>query len=236
MKILSLIPARCGSKGVPNKNIVDVNGKPLIYYSIHQAIQLREKGLVDEVVVSTDCEKIAEISKKYGAQVPFLRPKNIAGDDSKSIEFYLHALSFFEKKGVYFDAVLLLQPTSPIRSQDILEKAINTFIEGDSNSLISIYKEEYINDLVMYKLGKSGCLEALNRSHNKGVRRQEHGDILVRNGSIYLTRSTYLKREQNIISNNPLFVESPKQHSINIDTYEDLELARVVLKRVELGG
>ena len=89
MKILQIIPARCGSKGIKDKNIIDVCGKPLISYSIDLALELKKNNLVDTVLVSTDCEKIANISKYYGANVPFLRPDNISNDTAKSIEYYL---------------------------------------------------------------------------------------------------------------------------------------------------
>jgi CMP-N-acetylneuraminic acid synthetase len=227
-KILCIIPARCGSKGIKKKNIIDVCGFPLIAYSIKDAVRLKKKGLISEVIVSTDCEKIAEISEKYGASVPFLRPKELSGDSAKSIDFILHAIEYFKKEGIFYDAVLLLQPTSPIRGFDILEDAINTFNKSDSESLISCYKEEYVNDLVMYsKDGKR--LNPLNKLHNKGVRRQDHGATYVRNGSIYLTRSDYLTSKKQIISDTPLLIEMSKLDSINVDTLEDLEMLKGAL-------
>ena len=110
--------------------------------------------------------------RKFGAEVPFLRPDSISKDKSKSIEFILHAINFYEEKNIFFDAVLLLQPTSPMRDLALLKKAINLFKENNEDSLISCYKEEYINDLVMYKYGKGAKLKPLNIQHNKGVRRQ----------------------------------------------------------------
>lgn len=193
MKFLVIIPARCGSKGIKDKNIIDICGKPLIAYSIEPAIKLLNDRLVSEVIVSTDCEKIAKIANSYGANIPFLRPASIAGDRAKSIDFILHAIEFYENKNISFDAVLLLQPTSPLRTYDELKSAISNFKEAKCDSLISCYKEEYINDLVMYKKNNLGFLEPLNINHNKGVRRQEHGAIHIRNGSIYITTVKYLK-------------------------------------------
>jgi len=226
MKILTIIPARCGSKGIKDKNIIDVCGQPLIAYSIKQGLELKENGLVEKVIVSTDCQKIADVSLEYGAEVPFLRPEEISGDKAKSIDFMVHALEFFENKDEYFDAVLLLQPTSPIRTFELLSNSINLFKSTNNNSLISVYKEEYINDLVMYKNIDEKELQALNPLHNKGVRRQDHGSVFVRNGSIYITRSEYLKTQKLIISDDPLFVEMSKSDSINVDTLDDLELLK----------
>lgn len=229
MRILTIIPARCGSKGIKDKNIIDVCGKPLISYSIEQALNLKNKDLVDTVLVSTDCDKIADIAKEYGAEVPFLRPQEISSDKAKSIEFYLHAIEFYEKSGIFFDAVLLLQPTSPLRDELILENSINLFKKNDNKSLISVYKEEYINDLVMYRDINDKEIEPLNNLHNKGVRRQDHGSIYVRNGSIYISDINFIKENGLIISDKPLFIEMSKGQSVNVDTMEDLKLLRKIM-------
>lgn len=229
MKVLTIIPARCGSKGIKDKNIIDVCGKPLIEYSIKQALALQKNALVDTVIVSTDCEKIANISRKLGVEVPFLRPDELASDTSKSIDFIIHALSYYKNKSIDFDIVLLLQPTSALRSFEILRNAINIFKKSKEDSLISVYKEEYINDLVMYKNTSEINLKPLNELHNKGVRRQDHGSIYVRNGAVYLTKVKYLEKYKQIISDNPLFIEMKKNDSVNIDTLEDLEVLRNLL-------
>lgn len=229
MKILTIIPARCGSKGIKDKNIIDVCGKPLIFYSIDVALKLKKHNLVDTVIVSTDCEKIATVAKEYGADVPFLRPEDIANDTAKSIEYYLHAINFYKQKNIEFDAVLLLQPTSPLRNFELLKDAIEVFKSEDKDSLISVYKEEYINDLVMYKNTSKVDLKPLNENHNKGVRRQDHGSTYVRNGAIYLTKVSHILEKQLIISDNPLFIEMKKSDSLNIDTIEDLELVKKTL-------
>ncbi len=230
MKILALIPARCGSKGIKEKNIIDVCGKPLIAYSIEQALALKKENIIDEVLVSTDCEKIAEISKKWGASVPFLRPKNISGDKAKSISFMIHALDYYKNEGIEYDAILLLQPTSPLRDVEVLKESIERFKNSSEDSLISVYKEEYINDLVMYHADDKGHqLDPLNILHNAGVRRQDHGSIYVRNGAVYLTSSKYLRKEEKVISDKPLMLEMSKSQSVNIDTEEDLVLLRNIL-------
>jgi CMP-N-acetylneuraminic acid synthetase len=224
--ILCIIPARCGSKGIIDKNIIDVCGKPLIAYSIESALKLQSENLIAKVIVSTDCEKIASVAKEYGADIPFLRPDELSHDKSKSIDFMIHALAYFDNIGEKYDTVLLLQPTSPIRSFYLLKQAIDTFNNSNNDSLISCYKEEYINDLVMYKIDSENTLKPMNKYHNKGVRRQDHGEVFVRNGSIYITKTDYLKNTGQIISDEPLLIEMKKSDSINIDTMEDLILLR----------
>jgi CMP-N,N'-diacetyllegionaminic acid synthase len=225
MSVLCIIPARKGSKGIPNKNIADVAGIPLIAHSINIAMKLKEYEYVSDVIVSTDGDEIAAISKNYGASVPFLRPDELSTDTSKSIDFILHALEWMYKfEGKSFEWVLLLQPTSPLRMMSDFEFAFEKIkTNHSSNSLISVYKEEYINDLVMYKNdGVSPALKPLNILHNKGVRRQDHGFTYVRSGSIYMTKVEYLHNSKQIICDSPLFVEIPKRRSINVDTQEDL--------------
>lgn len=229
MKILSIIPARGGSKGIRDKNIIDVGGKPLLAYSIEQGLWLKEQGLVDTLVVSTDSEKIATVANRYSSGLALMRPSEISDDRSKSIDFYVHALDFFEKKGVNFDAVMLLQPTAPLRSFDVLKKSIQGFEANGADSLLSVYKEDYICDLVMYSAESSDLLQPLNPQHNKGVRRQEHGATYVRNGAIYITRVDFLLREKLIISDKPAFVEMRKADSINIDGPEDLDILRKII-------
>jgi CMP-N,N'-diacetyllegionaminic acid synthase len=229
MKILTIIPARGGSKGIPKKNIIDVNGKPLIAYTIEPALQVMQQGFVDKVIVSTDSEEIAAVAKSYGAEVPFLRPEHISGDKAKSVDFMQHALDFYHSEGIIYDAVLLLQPTSPLRNASDLIAAINTFQESNNDSLISAYEEAYINDLVIYKLAEDGKTSIpVSPLHNKGVRRQDHGSLYVRNGCIYISSAGLIKKGL-VIGEQPLMYIMDKNRSVNVDTPEDLELLRKFL-------
>jgi CMP-N-acetylneuraminic acid synthetase len=227
MRILGLIPARGGSKGIPGKNLVSVCGKPLIAYSLDVGMQLLGLSSISELIVSTDHEDIAAYCMGYGINVPFMRPAEISTDTSKTIDVILNAVYWYRNKGVEFDAVLLLQPTSPLREAHEVESALELFKAGKSESLISVYKEEYINDLVMYRYKEKGSSvgSPLNQMHNRGVRRQDHGHVYVRNGSIYIT-AVRLLEEGVIISDDPLLFEMQKSRSINIDTPEDLKLLK----------
>ena len=228
-KLLAIIPARGGSKGIPNKNIVDLNGKPLIYYTIEESLKAQKKGYIDKLIVSTDDEKICEISRKYGAEVPFIRPKEISGDKAKSIEYVLHALDFYKSKNEFFDTVMILQPTSPMRKEKDIIDSIISFNGHSSKSLVSCYEEAHIKPEVMYNL-KDSILMPLKSNHNIGSRRQDVENYFIRNGAIYITKVDFLLTEQKIISKNPMAFVMKKSFSIDIDTLEDIELVRLIFE------
>jgi len=229
-KVLALIPARGGSKGIPRKNIVDVCGKPLIAWSIEIANRLVEMGVVSRSIVTTDDTEIADVARNWGAEVPFLRPAELATDTAKSIGYVLHALDWFAAQGEDFDAVLLLQPTSPQRNATVIASAIKHFLKQDeARSLISCYQEDYINDLVMYEDDGTGYLIPKNPSHNKGVRRQDHGQIMVRNGALYITLVSYLRVTGQMVCDRPMLLEMNKHDSVDVDTMDDLILLRALM-------
>ncbi len=228
-RFLVIIPARSGSKGIKNKNIKDINGKPLIQYTIEPALKLLKNKIVEKVIVSTDSQKYKKIAQNLGVEVPFLRPKEISGDTAKSVNFILHAIEFFKKKGLIFDAIIILQPTAPLRTFEDIINSIKIFNSADKpKSLITCYKEDNINDLLMYKK-KNNYAIPLNTNHNKGVRRQEHEHFYVRNGAVYITSVEYLNEKSNVISDNPLMYEIPKSRAFDVDTEEDLKIIRKLI-------
>jgi CMP-N,N'-diacetyllegionaminic acid synthase len=231
MRVLGIIPARGGSKGIPRKNLADLCGRPLIAWSVDVGRALVDRGGIARCVVSTDDEEIARVAREHGADVPFLRPPAIAGDEAKAIAYVLHALDALEPADGVYDAVLLLQPTSPARDVETVLEAVARFGVSQADSLISCYREDYVNDLVMYHDEGDGTLRPRHAEHNRGVRRQEHGAVMVRNGALYLTRVPYLRATGQLVSDRPLFVAMPKQQSINVDSPADLELLRAVLCR-----
>ena len=229
-RVLAIVPARGGSKGIPRKNILDVCGKPLIAWSIFTGNRLVELGAVTRSIVTTDDAEIADVARHWGGDVPFLRPTELAGDQAKSISYVLHALDWFSKRGETFDAALLLQPTSPHRDENAVAAAIHRFFgQRESHSLISCYQEDYINDLVMYKDDGTCYLKPKNALHNKGVRRQDHGPTMVRNGAVYLTSVDYLRSTGQLICDRPMFLKMSKLQSIDLDVPEDIELLRRVM-------
>ena len=230
MKLLALIPARGGSKGVVRKNLADLSGKPLIAWTIESAVACRAQGILARVVVSTDDPEIAEVSAGYGAEVPFLRPAALADDTAKTADVVMHALDFFAAIGEVFDAVVLLQPTSPLRTQEDILLATELFVGRKAESLISVSPEPRFNPLILY--GRDGEFAVpLDSRHNQGVRRQDLPAFYVRNGAIYLTRTGFLRQTKLLISPQPLLYEMPRERSANIDAPADLEWVRCVLAK-----
>lgn len=231
-RVLAIIPARGGSKGIPRKNILDVCGKPLIAWSIYTANRLVEMGAVTRSIVTTDDTEIADVARHWGGDVPFLRPPELATDQAKSIDYVLHSLDWLSERGETFDAVLLLQPTSPQRDENAVASAIQRFFgQDEAHSMISCYQEDYISDLVMYEDGGGHYLKPKNVLHNKGVRRQEHGPTMVRNGAVYITRVDYLRFTRQLICDRPMLLKMSKLQSIDLDVLEDI----VMLRRVMCG-
>ncbi|MFA5292234.1 MAG: acylneuraminate cytidylyltransferase family protein [Phycisphaerae bacterium] len=228
MKILAIIPARGGSKGIEKKNIIDLCGRPLLDYTIKPALEVLRDNIISEVIVSTDCAEIAGIAQKSGVKVPFLRPKELAGDKSPSVEYVLHALDFYQQQGIVFDTVLILQPTAPLRTYEDMKNSVKLFSNHSCDTLISAYKEEKLSDLIMYHCRNNFGI-ALNKDHNKAIRRQDQNNIYVRNGAIYIATAEFVRKMKKLISDLPLLYEMPKSRSVNIDSYEDLETARNIL-------
>ncbi len=229
-RLLALIPARGGSKGVPHKNILEVNGKPLICYTIAAALEASSRGDVANVVVSTDDEQIAAIARAAGAAVPFSRPAELAGDSAKSVDVILHALEYFQQQGVAYDGVMLLQPTTPLRTAKDISQAVDLYAASGAESLISCYREEYVSDLVTYRKQGDRAVP-LNPNHNKGLRRQDTPAVYVRNGAVYITSVVYLRTACQVICDEPALLVMPKERSVNIDSYADVELLKWILQK-----
>lgn len=228
--VLGIIPARGGSKGIPGKNIIDIKGKPLIAYSIETGLCAVSDGFIDKLIVSTDDEEIAEVSKKYGAEIPFMRPKALSGDKAMSVDVMIHAYEFFKSKGTQYDTLVLLQPTAPLRVTEDIKESLRIYKQENSMSLISCYLEEYICDNVTYKKNGNHAI-AMSQNHNKGVRRQEEEKLYVRNGAIYITDSERMVKEHTVFGNEPCMYVMPKERSVNIDTMDDVEMLRWLVSR-----
>jgi CMP-N,N'-diacetyllegionaminic acid synthase len=229
MKILGLIPARGGSKGIPRKNIKLLNGKPLLLHTIDEA---KKSILSQDIILSSEDEEIIALARKKGLPVPFVRPTELSQDDTPSIEVIRHALNFFIDEGIYFDAVCLLQVTNPFRSASLINQAAEKFITADVDSLVSVSPIPHnYNPNWAYYLDKNKM--NLNRvlDHEPLIsRRQDLKNSYYRDGAIYITKSEVILKQNSIYGNNIGYVLSNNLERINIDTEEDWFIAESVLK------
>jgi CMP-N,N'-diacetyllegionaminic acid synthase len=219
LKILGIIPARGGSKGIQNKNIKKLNGKPLISYTSEIALK---SNLLSKVIVSTDHTDIANISKSLGLEVPFIRPDNLAYDNSSTLSVVQHALNFYIKKGIEFDAVCLLQVTSPIRTIDFLENCLKTFTLKDTDSLISVLKvPHHFNPHWVFEENVSGNLSISTGEKKIITRRQDLPETFIRDGSVYIIKTSVILNDNSLYGNTINYIINPIDQHINIDTLDD---------------
>ena len=230
ISILALIPARGGSKGVPRKNIKLLGNMPLLEYTIHSA---KESKLLTQIVVSTDDEEIAIAAEIAGYKPPFLRPIELAQDKSTSLEVVQHAIAFFESQNVFFDAVCLLQPTSPFREKGFIDKAIEKFINSKADSLVSVLTipDEY-NPHWAFEEDENGLLKIITGEEQIISRRQELPKAFHRDGSIYITKTATIKNDS-LYGKSISYIESNPQFHVNIDTMNDWQNAEQLLKKIK---
>jgi CMP-N,N'-diacetyllegionaminic acid synthase len=229
MKILAIIPARGGSKGVPGKNIKLLNGKPLLAYTAEIALQSKQ---LTEVMVSTEDGSISEVAKSLGIKVPFLRPMALAQDTTPTIDVMIHAVQWYESQNVFFDAVCLLQVTSPFRTLDFLNKAVQKFVESDCDSLVSVLRvpHEY-NPHWTFEVNGDGNLKIATGETEIIPRRQDLPTTFHRDGSIYITKTEVLLNEHSLYGKNIAYIESESEFYVNIDTIQDWEKAEEMIKK-----
>jgi N-acylneuraminate cytidylyltransferase len=218
MEILAIIPARGGSKGIPGKNVKLLNGKPLIAYTIEKALQSK---LLTKVIVSTDDDAIIKMAMEYGADVPFKRPAELASDEAASISVVLHAVEYFEKKGESFDAICLLQPTSPFRGKGFIDEAISKFIDIKTDALISVLPVPHeLNPHWVFEPDQNGNLRIATGEKEIIKRRQDLPKAVFRDGFIYLTKTSVIKKGS-LYGKTLSSIESDPDFYINIDTMQD---------------
>lgn len=223
MKVLALIPARGGSKSVPRKNIKILAGKPLIAWTIDAAIH---SGIVDQIIVSTDDKEIGEIALTWGAEVPGLRPKALAQDETSSIDVVLYTASQMDG----FDWLLLLQPTSPLRSADDIRGIINLVFERGAHSAVSVC-ESPSNPVWMYNIDSNGKLRSISPFADHPHQRQKLSPVYQLNGAMYLMNREWLLTNKNFIGDDTIGYVMPPERSADIDTPLDWEWVEFLLRR-----
>jgi len=223
--VLGVVPARGGSKGVPGKNIRELGGKPLIAHTLEAASRA---ALLTRTVVSTDSEEISDVCRAFGADVPFLRPPELASDTARVQDAVLHLLDQLEATYTY---VLLLQPTAPFRSAEDIDGAIRLATQTGAESVVSFTQEETQHPYYMYELDQDCDPPRVTPMFNYpvGTPRQEFPPVYYRNGAIYLTRTDTLRRDRSFVSPQTVPYLMPEERSVNIDTEEDFQYAEYLL-------
>lgn len=227
MEILALITARGGSKSIPGKNISILAGKPSIAWTIEAALK---SPLISRIVVSTDDEEIARVSSSWGADIPLMRPPELAKDDSPHIDVMIHAVEWLaEHEDYYPDSVMLLQPTSPLRTSEDIERAIELFLVKNADSVVSVnltenhpYLAKCIND--------HGYLDDFIPKPDGYLPRQKFPPVYSLNGAIYLVKREILLDQKELFPRKTCAYVMPVERSLDIDTTWDLYLANLILQ------
>lgn len=228
MSIVGLIPARGGSKGIPGKNIAPCAGRPLLAYTAESALQAKR---LDRVILSTDDKAIAEVGAALGLEVPFMRPAELSNDTAGSLGVIVHALDWLEAQGETVNALVLLQPTSPLRSTAQIDEAIERFQASSADTLVSVIEvpHRFHPDSVMRIEGDA--LLPLRSAEEMGLRRQDLPKLYARNGPAILILTPAQIRAGNFYGGHTVAYEMPEQDSLDIDVPEDLALAGLLIER-----
>ena len=229
-KILAIIPARGGSKRLPRKNVLPLGGKPLIQWTAEAALVSK---FIDMTMVSTDCVAIAEVAKSCGVNVPYLRSKALSSDTASSMGVILDALNFYQNIKQEFDLVILLQPTSPLRTSADIDGAIESFIEKSASAVVSVTECDHSplwSNTLSADLSLSNFI-----SNDVAAQRSQDLPLYYRlNGAIYLFDVQKIKLNTNYLSFPNIFAFiMDKFHSVDIDDEHDFIVAEALIKRSE---
>ena len=228
MRVLAVIPARGGSKGVPRKNVRNVCGRPLIAYTIDTA--LAAAHLFHRIVVSTDDAEIADIARCAGVEVPFTRPAELSGDTVPTVPVLEHAVKFIEEQDrVGMDWVCLLQPTDPLRTVEDLEESLRLALAGGCDSVISVVQVFAVHPILMKRI-ENGRLLPFCVDEPEGTRRQDYQPAAyMRNGAIYVTRRDVLMQRHSIWGDVIRPYVMPPERSVSVDSELDLKMLEIVM-------
>jgi CMP-N,N'-diacetyllegionaminic acid synthase len=219
MRILGLIPARAGSKGIPNKNRKELAGKPLLLYTVEAALNSK---LLDRIIFSSEDETLRNMAENAGVEVPFVRPAYLAQDNSGSLEVVQHALKELSEQGDTYEAVCLLQVTTPFRTASDIDAAITAFKEAQTDSLISVQKVPHqYNPHWVFEREEDSRLRLATGEKNIIKRRQDLPPAYIRDGAIYITKTTVLMEQHSFFGNSIASVELDPETHVNIDTASD---------------
>jgi CMP-N,N'-diacetyllegionaminic acid synthase len=226
-KVLCIIPARSGSKGIPGKNIKLLCGKPLIAYSIEQALKT---DFIDRIVVSTDDENIAEISRNFGAETPFIRPANLATDEASTLDVLLHSIEWCKKnENLHYDIVLLLHANTPLRDKNDIRKCVEILVDQNADNVFSVSpasNNPYFNMVEVNEKNNEVALIKDGNFHN----RQSAPSVYDMNSSIYTWWNDILVEKKALYLPKTRIHIMPRERSVDIDEPIDFRIAEMLMK------
>lgn len=228
--MIAFIPARGGSKGLPGKNIRLLNGKPLIAHTIEAALNAKS---IDRVIVTTDSEQIADIAKRAGAEVPFLRPANLASDTASAVDVYLHAAEYMRDHfDVNTEKFMVLLPTSPLRTSHHIDEAAELFVKQKATTLISVTEADTPPSWYM-RIDDSGYLHSANFGVQGSLvkNRQLNATYYIPNGAIYILDYSLLKNERTYYCDSTIPYVMKRNDSIDIDSIDDFEYVEYLMRK-----
>lgn len=225
--ILALIPARGGSKGLPGKNLMLIDGRPLVSFPITTALNSK---YIDNVVLSSDDDKIMAVGRMYNCCVPFQRPEHLASDTASSIDVAIHAIDYYEEQGKIYDYIILLEPTSPLTEAKDVDRAIEMLIDNRdvSDSIVGMAVVESNHPLFLAKKGEQGnVIPYIRKDFITPIRRQDLNELLFFEGSLYMSDIATLKRIRSFVHEKTMPFVVPRWKSIEIDEYSDFLIAEL---------
>jgi CMP-N,N'-diacetyllegionaminic acid synthase len=226
-RILAVITARGGSKGVPKKNLAPVAGMPLIYWTITAA---KQAGKLDRTIVTTDCEEIARTASEFGVPAPFIRPAELAKDHATSVDTILHAVRWLDRNDDYRpDFVMCLQPTSPLRTPEDIDAAIDLALGRDAESVVGVTPVAH-HPYWTSRMDEEGCITDFFKLDRAYDRRQDLPPAYASNGAIYLTATGTLLEKESLYGEKTYGYVMPAERSLDVDTPWDLHLADLILR------
>lgn len=225
--ILGIIPARGGSKSIPKKNLYPLIGKPLISYTIEAA---KKAKLLTRFIVSTDCEEIARVAKRYGAEVPYIRPKELATDTALSVDVVKHAVIELENQGhIRYDYIVLLQPTTPLRLPEYIDGAITKLIETGCDTVITMVDVGANHPARMYRIEDDRLVTIMDEGVSMRPR-QELPPVYIRSGDVYACKRNIPFEKGSLIGDDCRAIVISPERAVNIDSMQDMVLAEYYLK------
>jgi CMP-N,N'-diacetyllegionaminic acid synthase len=231
-KVLGIILARSGSKGLRGKNIKIFNGKPLIEWTILDGL---ESKYIDDLIVSTDGTEIAQVALSVGAEVPFIRPPELATDISTSADSILHALDWLSSQGRDYEYLVLLEPTSPQRDADDIDRALEYMLIKNAPAVVSVCQAETIHPDFMYILDNKEKIVPFSGNYSNGIRRQDLPPVYFLDGTVYCSKVAEFRNKRGFYHENTHAIVLPKWKSFEIDDELDFVMIEALMKLISEG-